>query len=178
MVQPHWLVTTISGALLGALVSNANHIPDVYNRFTKETYLDGHWYSYHETTKNGNKLLREGEWLIERDLFNRYKTTVQFKDFNKTYSGTVTTFDGKHAVISAWGDGFSEFVTIRILEQNNDFNRGAWFGENEDQVLTHDSWILSRDRLKSEQATKKLREARCFAKIVSCEKPVTSILIN
>ena len=165
MSQPHWLITALVGAALGVVVSNIGRIPDIYNRYTKDTFLDGEWYSYHETTKNGMNIIREAKWLIERDFFNEYEAEISFEDFNKKYLGTVTTFDGKHAIISAWGDGFSDFVTIRILEQNYDFNRGAWFAENEDGVLTHDSWILNRDQLSSKQAAKKLMEARCFANI-------------
>jgi hypothetical protein len=139
LTSPNWVVTTILGAVLGALLSAyGSLILYPIRRLKRDQYI-GEWSEYHWTWKDGRKNLCRGRFTVKRGLLAPYsvefdhlpqktngKTSTHSKDLR--YKGRLRLEDG-HVVFDFRGTTHTESITYRFprwIPSSSDRIVGIW----------------------------------------------------
>lgn len=165
--EPNWMIVSVVGAILGALIARYGSIV-LYpmRRFKKEPMI-GHWYDYHFTFVNGKRYIAESPVNIRRGKLRGISVEIRDQDVvsqsgaldNKrkdglTYQGILRR-EGPHLVIEVKGVGHIELLIFRFiyrLPSNDSVIPGVWMSFDHDMNPTAGLMILSRRRLRRSAA--------------------------
>lgn len=87
---PNWLPEAFVGAVIGLLLPYIKHIIQYILSIFQDRYFYGTWYSYYFGFKDGNLVLREDVWLIDRGFKYRYHIVVTNIKKGLEYTGYLS----------------------------------------------------------------------------------------
>jgi len=169
--EPNWIIISVVGAILGALIARYGSIVLYPIRYLKKEPLIGDWFDYHFTFVNGARYVAESPVKIRRGKLRGISVEIRDQDVvsqsgvldNKrtdglTYRGTLRR-EGPHLVVEVHGVGHIELLIFRFiyrLPSNDAVIPGVWMSFDHDMNPTAGLMILSRTRLRRSAAIRLL----------------------
>ena len=168
---PNWILTTVFGAILGALFTDYKSIVLYPFRRLRKTQYVGVWDEYHWTWKDGKKLLCHARFDIRRGLLTPYSVDfrhVNSPDFDSEkarttalqYKGTLRLEEG-HVVIDLHATTHLESVSYRFpkwIPSASDFVVGIWMSFDHTGAPAAGGAILTRNELSASEVTHSIHE--------------------
>lgn len=173
MGEPNWIIVTLIGALIGAILSQYWTILFYPLRLLKHDPLLGDWYDYHFTFVHGRKYLAESTAVIKRGLLTSRSIRMQDQDLIRysegpehdlrdglSYKGVVLV-EGPHLLIKLHATTHKEFLVFRLLNRlpsNASIIPGVWMSFDHELNPTAGIMMFSRKKLDRNEAATLLVE--------------------
>jgi hypothetical protein len=173
MQQPNWIIVTIIGAVVGAVVSQYWSIIFYPAKLLKTDSLRGSWYDYHFTFVHGKRYLAESMVSIRRGILTDRSVRVQDQDLVR-YSGGIDTsrkdglaykgtayIEGPHLIVKLHAISHRELLVFRLINRlpsNASIIPGVWMSFDHELNPTAGVMVLSRERMTSSDASAVLLE--------------------
>ena len=173
MQQPNWIIVTIIGAVVGALVSQYWTIIFYPARLLKADTLGGDWYDYHFTFLHGKRYLAESIVKVRRGMLADRSVYVQDQDLVRysggidpnrkdglSYKGSVQV-EGPHLIMKLRATSHREVLVFRLINRlpsNASIIPGVWMSFDHELNPTAGVMVLSRERMTPSDATTMLLE--------------------
>ena len=150
----------ISG-VLGLLLQIKEIVCFLKSFRTKLILVGKQWFSYHITISGSQETFREGIWKFNKNKLNKVTVLVKYPDTEKTYRGSIVS-RARDLCINLNGEGFDEFVSIRLMLQLHPEGifDGVWFGPDENGDLRTDFWFLTQRKMTRDTAEEYIQEGR------------------
>jgi hypothetical protein len=151
--EPNWIVVSVVGAVLGAVVARFGGVLTFPFRRTKEPV--GVWNVYHHTFRQGSLQLVWERMTISKAPLGGLKVVVKdpMDPDSQIYRGSVAVEGGAIVVITMRGSrgfGTNGLVSIRLqsrLPPDHRVMYGMWLAYDHDGCITAGTVVISRDEL-------------------------------
>ncbi|WP_018347980.1 hypothetical protein [Longispora albida] len=177
MQEPNWIITSIVGAVIGALLVPTWRIMLYPIRRLRPHPLHGIWYSYSYSFMDGALQLRHGtftirsgllqRWIVHRENFGRYPPpSLGPAPPPLRYRGTVSE-EHDHYVMLFSGRTHTETLLYRFVNRipsNAGIIPGVWMAYDHDLNPAAGCAIISRGPLAPQTVTTLLRSWVVFEK--------------
>lgn len=160
--EPNWIVVTVIGAILGAIVARYGAVILWPVRRLKQHPIEGLWHSWHYTFHNDGEQLRSGEIMIRRGVLRPLVITANATTANgQTVSPTRSEYNGRIKVeantilLILSAKNHDETVTMRFASRVSfDMSElhGLWMSYDFDLRPAAGIEILTRTRIREEAA--------------------------
>ena len=150
----HWLIPTLAGVILGALVPYLIKVLIFFVRRFRRFFLEGEWYSYYFVYEDSKPVLKHETWKVKKGIVN--KITVIAKpispspdSFPRRYRGKLTKEQNLFTV-TLWPDTHTEEILIRFKGTYNYDQKvllGLWSGIDLDGYACVGPQIIARHEL-------------------------------
>jgi hypothetical protein len=173
MHQPNWIIVTIIGAVIGAVVSQYWTVIFYPVKLLRSDSLGGCWYDYHFTFVHGKRYLAESIVRIRRGILSERSVYVQDQDLVRyaggidpdrkdglTYKGNVQV-EGPHLIVRLRATSHKELLVFRLINRlpsNASTIPGVWMSFDHELNPTAGVMVLSRERMTPNDATTMLLE--------------------
>jgi hypothetical protein len=168
MSEPNWIIVTLIGALIGAIVSQYWTIFFYPIRRLKHDPLLGTWYDYHFTFVHGRRYLAASAVVVKRGLLTSRSIRMQDQDLIRysegpehdlkdglSYKGVVLV-EGPHLLIKLHATTHNEFLVFRLINRlpsNSSMVPGVWMSFDHELNPTAGIMMFSRQKLDTDIAT-------------------------
>jgi hypothetical protein len=173
MQQPNWIIVTIIGALVGAVVSQYWTIIFYPARLFKADTLCGDWYDYHFTFLHNKRHLAESIVKVRHGILADRSAYVQDQELVRygegidpnrkdglSYKGSVQV-EGPHLVMKLRATSHQELLVYRLINRlpsNASIIPGVWMSFDHELNPTAGVMVLSREKMTAGDATAMLLE--------------------
>lgn len=165
--EPNWLVTTLVGAAIGALIPSFG--PAVlypFRRLRKDEYV-GSWNEYYWTWYDGSKQMWTGRVSISRGVLRPYVVRIEEMQLGSPESGNDATtqpvhkyrgglrLEGGHVIFELRATTHTESVVTRFpqwIPSSSDRVVGIWFAFDHSGTPTAGATLLTKDELEESEA--------------------------
>jgi hypothetical protein len=158
--EPNWIIVSVVGAILGALVSKYGGI--VSYPFRRRPAIRGEWYCYHFDFRDGRLELIEEQLVIRKGATSGIKVKLTPVAGDSTLSDQYeyrgdAEFDERHLLINMRGVTHSnkELISVRLqprIPPNHVTMFGLWLSYDHDHLPAAGMIMLSRDRKEADEA--------------------------
>lgn len=160
--EPNWIIVTVIGAVLGAIVARYGAVILWPVRRLKRHPIEGLWHSWHYTFHNDGEQLRSGEIRIRRGVLRPLIITANATSANgQTMSPARSEYDGRIKVeantilLILNAKNHDETVTMRFASRVSfDMSElhGLWMSYDFDLRPAAGIEILTRRRIEKHEA--------------------------
>lgn len=152
--QPNWIIVTIVGAVLGALLTEFGAIVAYPVRRLRRDALEGTWHQFNYTQRNGRPFLNKATLEIDKSLLGGLKGTMTDQSGELLYTGRVRREAG-HVVAELKAASHEETLTLRFIGTivtKDAFMPGVWMAYDRDSYPAAGAALLSRNDADLEKA--------------------------
>jgi hypothetical protein len=158
--EPNWLIVTLLGALLGAVVGSVSIPAGRLRARKRHRVLVGTWHECHFTLRHGQVILGRATVIIEPSLRAGLRAVVDQQETHPDGMVTDLSYTGQvrregHLVLALTGRSHDETLVLRYLEHlpsNTAPMVGLWSSQDHDCLPASGVSALSRTKLTDEQA--------------------------
>lgn len=148
--QPHWLVSTVIGAILGILLPYFGKAFYYMLRRFKKYYLEGVWNGYLYSHKDGVPIISQIKFKIRKGFYSQYKATLHYEDGTLSYKG-IMKIENAQAYVYISSTQHEEHASLRFgvpIASKSHKIVGLWLSHDHDQYIGSGPFVLSRDPIK------------------------------
>lgn len=157
--EPHWLIVSIIGAMIGFILPYAKKAIVVLLRYFTDYHIEGAWYEYHWSLIDNNPELKREHWKVKKGIFERLKVVAKSIPSEKlVYKGKIYQ-ERNHLIAIFKATTHTEEVFCRLsnpVPTNDNIITGLWLALDYNRKIISGSLVLSRDELTEEEVQKHL----------------------